>query len=188
MVLNKYGIYAERPGAEFWYSHYWKPRMLAVWIYELVRRMAKLQLETPKLSGADRALLRSWPPYPTLTLRQKQLLCASLVSQLDHHPSGQLLGPGEFAIKGQLTKLGDWRQIEALDLPPDDSEPEARNRARKYIRRYWTLVRSGWQSMEAGEILAPRRRPRHELSGRTLSRKRLQNVLKAASRPTGKPQ
>ena len=157
--------------------------MLGVWLYELVRRMAKLHLKTPMLSDEDGVLLRSWPPYPMLSLHQKKLLCVALVSQLDHHPSGQLLGPDDLQMKGQLSKLGDWRQIEALDLPANDSEPEVRKRAREYIRRYWTLVRGAWRSMQSGEIVHPRRRPRHELSGRMLSPKRIQKVLRAVATP-----
>ena len=39
--------------AKFWFEHFWEPRELAIWIYELVRRLPNTKIATGKLSGGD---------------------------------------------------------------------------------------------------------------------------------------
>ena len=91
-----------------------------------------------------------------------------------------MLGTTASWRQGQFSKLGDWRQVEALDRPAIPEGDESRALARNYIRRYWPLIRTAWATMQAGsEIVCFERRPRHELSDCPLSEKQVRKVLQA---------
>lgn len=73
-----------RFGAEFWYQHFWQPKRLSVWAYELVRRLARLKkIRDPKLSKAERFGLERMPPYTDLNFEQKQILAHVFYAGLD---------------------------------------------------------------------------------------------------------
>ena len=182
MEKDRYGNYGAKPGAEFWYDNFWKPRMLSAWSYELVRRLPRLKLKQPKLSAEDSVVLQSLRPYPQLTSTQKKILSAALASQFKPDVPALMLGNSAEWQQGQIFKLGDWRQIEALDRPavPDN---ESRKLACKYIRRYWPLIRAAWLNMQVGGVYSEPR-PQHELSYCTLTNERLATLLPAIQRPS----
>jgi hypothetical protein len=180
MMVDNYGHYVSKPGAEFWFKNFWQPRMFSAWAYELVRRLTKLKLKEPELAQLDDAILRSLPPYPQLTWQQKKFFAAIMASQFTLHRPAQMLGTGASWREGQSFKVGDWRQIEALDLRADKDERQARRPARKYIRRYWPLIRAAWMNMPAGpQIVFNEPRPRHELSGCGLTERQIRNALRS---------
>jgi hypothetical protein len=182
MVLDQFGFYEARPGAEFWYDNFWKPRMFSAWIYELVRRLPKLKVQNPKLSTQDLARLRSLPPYPQLTNVQKKMLAAITASQFKAHLPDDMLGDYSSWQEGQSFKLGDWQQIEALDGPAEQDDRAARKRAREYIRRYWRLIYAAWMNMHIPtEMTWFEQRPRHELTDCQLSHKRLAELVRTLS-------
>lgn len=178
MALNSHGFYTARTGAEFWYDNFWKPRRLSAWIYELVRRLPKLKMRNPKLTTQDLVQLRSMPSYPQLTTAQKKILAAIVASQFNAHLPEDMLGNDASWQEGQIFKLCDWRQIEALDRPAEQDDRSARKRAREYIRRYWRLILVAWMNMQIRTgIVWSEQRPRHELTDCRLSHERLETLV-----------
>ncbi len=186
MMVDEFGQYVARPGAEFWFKNFWEPRRLSAWAYELVRRLIKLNLKEPKLSAEDQALLRSLPPYPHLTSTQQKILAAVLASQFQEHRPMTMQGTTEAWRQGQIFKLGDWRQIEALDKPANAEGDNVRKLACNYLRRYWELVRGAWIIMQLGtQILCAEPRPQHQLSGCDFTDARIRKVLETIRKRAG---
>ena len=78
MVKDAYGHYAAKPGAEFWYDNFWKPRMPSAWAYELVRRLSVLKLKQPKITAKDREWLQTLPPVSSIDLdAEESAVCGS---------------------------------------------------------------------------------------------------------------
>jgi hypothetical protein len=154
-MRDQYGRYVSQPGAEFWFENFWKPRALSAWAYELVRRLAKLppQRLLP-LSPAEKNMLESMPPYPHLAPNQKQLLYAVFTNEFLRFRGGIWYYTNQFSSsdqptlswrQGQVERLGEWKQIELLDLKTDDQDLDQRRLAKKYIRRFWPLIRAIWR-------------------------------------------
>ena len=184
---DEYGQYTSRPGAEFWYEHFWKPRALSAWAYELCRRLRKLPKQQKlQLTKTDRAILKCMPTYPRLASTQKQLLQAIFSTQFDKiwpvfHPQSD---SQESWKQGQPAKLGDWRQIEELDLAFDQQDTERRHSTKEYMRRFWPLLRAACQFLFAnepgGSLLHSVSPPNHELSGWQFTPKQFEQALESA--------
>lgn len=224
MFDRAYGWVA-RPGAEFWYENFWKPRALSAWMYELVRRWHKLTQRYSGLAARYKDAIpnakgaRFWPPYVQLNGTQKSALAFVVASQFGK--ASEVIGDprDSWRKEGRFSRLGDWRQIEALDGDKPIARREASSLAR-YICRYWPVLDYAWRYMEeknevelsksydkpfdeetfrkafrafgAGETVPERefnvlwrdvsslkreRRPRHELSGCTLTAEQLRQVI-----------
>jgi hypothetical protein len=135
-----------KTGAEFWYEHYWKPRELGVWAYELVRRRIKLRLRSSELTGAEDKQLSSLPPYNQLDHNKKVIFLATFFGQMDGSDRA-IQRSLEFKnaleepwLDGQPNKLGDWRQVEDIDAGFDAGNPTRRKAPISYIKRYLQLV------------------------------------------------
>jgi len=162
-MRDQYRHYVSRPGAEFWFDNFWKPRILSAWAYELVRRMPRLQIQEAKT--ADKDLLASMPPYSRLKPYQKQFLYAVFSNEyvkfrseweMDNDQPASGDKPGRLWRQGQVEKLGDWTQIEILDRKYDPADKDKRDLAKKYIRRFWPLIGPIWRLIghSDGEQLA----------------------------------
>jgi hypothetical protein len=193
--LDAYGQYTSQPGAEFWYDHFWKCRQFSAWTYELVRRLAKMpRIQNPRLAPSERAMLNDMPPYPLLPAKQKRILYSVFSSQFsedlvdleDLH--GSELREKEPWKRGQPFKLGDWRQIEVLDFEYNESDKEKRDLAKKYIKRYWPLIRVAWQIMNStqtdslGSPFLGMCGSVHDLSGCHFTEKELHEALRESNR------
>jgi hypothetical protein len=119
-----------------------------------------------KVLLANRALASQLPPYPSLKPDQKEMLFAVFATALrKSEAKRQAQIPVESWLKGQPEKLGDWKQIEALDSP-NGANKEARDAAKNYIERYGPLIVAAWHMMDSRSLLIPPPAlPPHELSG-----------------------
>ena len=110
-------------GAEFWFAQFWEPRELAVWLYELVRRLANTKISEGKISAEEKKLLQEMPPYLHLSAQQKADLAFIIARELNteainaetstlYNSTDRSHLPGW--QQGQPQKLSDWRQVEAL--------------------------------------------------------------------------
>lgn len=187
--------------AEFWFDHYWKPRELAIWIYELVRRLPNTKIQSDTISDGDEAILRTMPPYLKLSLQQKTLLVSIITRVLD----SKLINEEASALynsaarshlpewqQGQPHKLTDWRQVEVLDKK-EAEQNEGEKKARWEIRRqareramiFLPMVLSVWRLMH-DELLEKigvpplRDAQAHPLSGAVISVSDLEAALKRA--------
>jgi hypothetical protein len=180
-----------RSSAEFWHQHFWRPKRLSVWAYELVRRLTKLKtISVPKLSEFERCELEKMPPYTDLNFEQKQILTHVFYAELES-PQSQLekiLATAEETMlwqQGQPNKLGHWNQVEVLDKKYDESQKDLRQDAKNYIRRYWPLVKTAWLAMnQSEEIFRPNSLlvARHALSDFSFTKKQLVEALKRAKK------
>lgn len=187
--------------ATFWFDHFWEPRELAIWIYELVRRLPNTKIEKDKLSNENKEILRSMPPYLKLSVQQKAALASIITRVLDsklineeasvlynstarsHLPEWQ---------QGQPHKLTDWRQVEVLDKKEAEQMDyginarwEIRRQARERAMIFVPLVLSAWKLMQ-DELLEKINVPplqdakEHALSGAVISDAELEAALKRA--------
>ena len=187
--------------AKFWFEHFWEPRELAIWIYELVRRLPNTKIATGKLSGGDKAILRVMPPYLKLPVQQKAALVFIIARVLD----SKLIRDEESALyesstrshlpawqQGQPQKLTDWRQVEVLDKDEAGQTNDEKNdrwqirsQAREHAMRFLPLILSVWKlaSMSSLQnILIPplKDTEEHQLSGAVISDADLEAALSRA--------
>jgi hypothetical protein len=193
-MLDDYGHYVSRSRAEFWFENFWKPRALSAWAYELVRRLAKLpRQKLLRLTPADKSLLESMPPYPHLAPHQKQLLYAVFTNEFLRFRGGVWYDANQFSSRdqpaqswrqGQVERLGEWKQIELLDLKHDDQDLDQRKLARKYIRRFWPLIRAIWLLGRGDEVPVPLPFPlkEHKFTGCTFSLAQLGKAVKSCQK------
>ena len=179
MMRDEYGFYVARPGAEFWYEHFWKPRLLSAWFYELVRRLPKIQAAALQLRAADLTSLHSMPPYPQLSLLQRKWLSFIVSSQLQEQRPDDLLGSTASWLTGQSFRLGDWEQIEHLDLPAVKQKAQLVRWSKNYAARYSQLILGAWNTMPICEELGwLEELPRHKLSDCSFDFPRIEALLK----------
>ncbi len=185
-----------QPGAGFWYEHYWKPRNLGVWAYELVRRLVKLrQLRTIKLTKADLNQLKSLPPYPKLEHGKKNVFLAIFFAHMDE-ADRQILpllkinaALEEPWLAGQPNKLGNWCQIEDIDAGADEDKRTNRKAPISYMERYWRLILFASRAAGIGDAALDESKKieyipldvpteEHELTGFEFSEEQVKSALK----------
>ena len=139
-------------GAEFWYQHYWKPRELSAWLYELVRRLPNTRRPIPE--PVRRQLLRM-PPYPNLSFHQRNMLFIIVSRELNPSSLSQtkvVLGESRLPAwkQGQAAKLGNWSHVEAMGKPVNSSTMDDRRYGRENAIRFLPLIISAWRLMSLG--------------------------------------
>jgi len=192
--VNAKGKTAAKPDADFWFEHFWKPRELAVWIYELVRRLPKTRMGLQKKQIKS---LQAMPPYPKLSPEQRAVLVFAITRELDPKLIGETTSMQFDSTsremlqewqRGQHDKLADWRQIESLDkLSGSRNEGgkelrwDKRRRARARAETNLPLVLTVWTLMSTvsrRNLMVPRlqnSKP-HSLTGAVFSEAELQAI------------
>lgn len=205
--INGKGKTEAKAEAQFWFDTFWQPRELAIWIYELVRRLPNTKLNKSEISDSNRETLLALPPYTKLSGQQKAVLVFIIARVLDsksindetsslynsttrsHLPKWQ---------QGQPDKLGDWRQVESMDKPVGTQSVgsnnydeqtrrwERRRQARERAKIFLPLVLAVWKLMlttsELKKIIIPslRNAKEYDLSGVVFSDAELEAALKRA--------
>lgn len=187
-----------KSGADFWFDHFWKPRELTVWIYELMRRLPNTKMD---IDDKNKKALQALPPYPRLSEEQKAALVfivnRALDSELINEEVSTLYNSTDRSHMpewqhGQPHKLPDWRQVEALDrveadqtAEKKDSRWEKRRRARERAMTFLPLILSVWKLMTKDSlqniIIPPLQNNQgHSLHGAIFSDTELNEALKKA--------